>query len=60
MTSLTTLFVDNLPFDVGPLWFEKIFSKFGVVIESFIPSKRSKRTGQRFGDLDMLIKMMLI
>lgn len=49
MASHTTLFVDNLPLDVGAFWFKKFFSKFGVVTDSFIPFKRSRRTGQRFG-----------
>ncbi|KAH7859202.1 hypothetical protein Vadar_033039 [Vaccinium darrowii] len=44
-----TLFVDNLPEDVGILWFRNFFNKFGVVIDAFIPSKRSKVTNRRFG-----------
>ncbi|KAH7836486.1 hypothetical protein Vadar_001979 [Vaccinium darrowii] len=45
-----TLFVDNLPEDVGPRWFRHFFSQFGVVRKAFIHmKKRSKRSGQPFG-----------
>lgn len=43
------MFVDNLPFDVGSIWFKKLYTNFGDVIDSFIAHKRSKCTGQRFG-----------
>ncbi|KAH7850355.1 hypothetical protein Vadar_031548 [Vaccinium darrowii] len=44
-----TLFVDNLPVDVGILWFRNFFNRFGVVKDAFISSKRSKITNRRFG-----------
>lgn len=44
-----TIFVDNLPFEVGVPWFRKFFSKFGKIAEVFISAKRSNRTGNRFG-----------
>ncbi|KAH7844126.1 hypothetical protein Vadar_024608 [Vaccinium darrowii] len=46
---LFTLFVDNLPEDVGINWFRKFFNQYGVVIDAFIPIKRSKVTNRRFG-----------
>lgn len=52
----TTVFVDNLPFDVGQIWFKKFYGKFGFVIDSFIPFKRSRRNGQRFGFVRFLNK----
>ncbi|KAH7842413.1 hypothetical protein Vadar_005035 [Vaccinium darrowii] len=47
--SMFTLFVDNLPEDVSIAWFKNLFNKFGVVRDAFIPLKRSKVTGRRFG-----------
>ncbi|KAH7848851.1 hypothetical protein Vadar_009207 [Vaccinium darrowii] len=47
--SMFTLFVDNLPDDVSIAWFKNLFNKFGVVRDAFIPLKRSKVTGRRFG-----------
>lgn len=45
-----TLFVDNLPDDVGVHWFRHFFSQFGAIRRAFIPKKkRSKRSGQPFG-----------
>ncbi|KAH7861793.1 hypothetical protein Vadar_030916 [Vaccinium darrowii] len=44
-----TLFVDNLPKDVGIHWFRNFFNRFGVVKDAFIPSKCSKVTNRRFG-----------
>ncbi|KAH7864870.1 hypothetical protein Vadar_009335 [Vaccinium darrowii] len=46
---LFSLFVDNLPDNVGLNWFRKFFSQYGVVKDAFIPFKRSKVTNQRFG-----------
>ncbi|KAH7838672.1 hypothetical protein Vadar_029720 [Vaccinium darrowii] len=46
---LITLFVDNLPEDTSQPWLKMMFNKFGVVKEVFIPGKRSKTTGNRFG-----------
>lgn len=46
---LTTLFIDNLPDDSSSVWVRNLFSKFGRVRDLFIPSKKSKITGLRFG-----------
>lgn len=43
------LFADNLPDDVGLLWFRKFFNQFGVVKDAFIPIKRNKVSNRRFG-----------
>ncbi|GAB2277368.1 hypothetical protein Dimus_012071, partial [Dionaea muscipula] len=43
-----TLFVDDLPEGLGQLEMKKLFSKFGVVMDAFIPRKRSK-AGRLFG-----------
>lgn len=45
---LVSLFVDNLPEDTSHSWLTKLFNKYGVVKEVFIPGKRSKATGRRF------------
>ncbi|KAH7860021.1 hypothetical protein Vadar_008228 [Vaccinium darrowii] len=44
-----TLFVDNLPVDVGINEFRELFNKYGVVRDVFIPLKRSKVSGNKFG-----------
>lgn len=44
-----TLYVDNLPDDVNHQWLWKTFNNYGVVKDAFIPSKRSKISGNRFG-----------
>ncbi|KAI8525690.1 hypothetical protein RHMOL_Rhmol13G0248900 [Rhododendron molle] len=44
-----TLFVDNIPESKDLKWFWWAFNKFGVVRDAFIPYKRSKRTGNKFG-----------
>lgn len=44
-----TLFVDNLPVDIRKIWLYNLFSKFGRVIDSYIPIKRSKISGNWFG-----------
>ncbi|KAH7866477.1 hypothetical protein Vadar_020924 [Vaccinium darrowii] len=46
---LITLFVDNLPEDTSQPWLKMMFNKFGVVKDVFIPEKRSKATGNKFG-----------
>ncbi|KAH7854609.1 hypothetical protein Vadar_015905 [Vaccinium darrowii] len=46
---LHTLFVDNLTVDVGIDEIRELFNKFGVVRDVFIPLKRSKVTGNKFG-----------
>ncbi|KAH7848104.1 hypothetical protein Vadar_033833 [Vaccinium darrowii] len=47
--TIFTLFIDNLPEDVSHSWLKKLFSNYGVVIAAFIPEKRSKVTGRKFG-----------
>ncbi|KAG5534965.1 hypothetical protein RHGRI_022921 [Rhododendron griersonianum] len=44
-----TLFVDNIPEEKDHHWLQQTFSNFGVVKDAFIPWKRSKRTGNKFG-----------
>ncbi|KAH7865644.1 hypothetical protein Vadar_009231 [Vaccinium darrowii] len=44
-----TIYVDNLPNSVGTPWFRKFFSNFGFVVDSHLPVKTSRRTGNRFG-----------
>ncbi|KAH7866466.1 hypothetical protein Vadar_020749 [Vaccinium darrowii] len=46
---LISLFVDNLPEDTSQSWLKMMFNTFGVVKDVFIPEKRSKATGNRFG-----------
>lgn len=45
----TTLFIDNLPTDIRKIWMYNLFSKSGKVIDSYLPVKRSKISGNRFG-----------
>lgn len=35
--TISTLFVDNLPFDIRKIWVHYLFSKFGKIIESYFP-----------------------
>ncbi|KAH7837218.1 hypothetical protein Vadar_011178 [Vaccinium darrowii] len=44
-----TVYVDNLPNGVGVPWFHKFFSNFGVIMDLYLPIRRSIRTGNRFG-----------
>ncbi|KAH7842910.1 hypothetical protein Vadar_010479 [Vaccinium darrowii] len=44
-----TLFVDNLPLDVEIYEIRDFFNKFGVARDVFIPLKRSKVSGNKFG-----------
>ncbi|KAG5546352.1 hypothetical protein RHGRI_018509 [Rhododendron griersonianum] len=44
-----TLFVDNIPEHNDQTWLKRTFNKFGEVKDAFIPRKRSKRTGNKFG-----------
>lgn len=44
-----TLFIDNLSKFTSQAWLRKFFTKFGIVRDVFIPQKRSKVTGRRFG-----------
>ncbi|KAG5522231.1 hypothetical protein RHGRI_034421 [Rhododendron griersonianum] len=46
---IVTLFVDNIPDYGDQIWLQRTFNKFGVVKDAFIPKKRSKRTGNKFG-----------
>lgn len=49
ITEMFTLFVDNIPEERVQTWLQRTFNKFGVVKDAFIPRKRSKRTGNKFG-----------
>ncbi|KAI8526063.1 hypothetical protein RHMOL_Rhmol13G0279800 [Rhododendron molle] len=44
-----TLYVGSLPEDVGRQWLWKTFNNFGVVKDVYIPLKRSRVSGNRFG-----------
>lgn len=44
-----TLYVDNIPEDRDHRWLAKIFSNYGVVKDAFIPWKKSKNSGRKFG-----------
>ncbi|KAG5521022.1 hypothetical protein RHGRI_033540 [Rhododendron griersonianum] len=44
-----TLFIDNIPEKRDQVWLSRTFNKFGVVNDAFIPRKKSKRTGGKFG-----------
>ncbi|KAL7263702.1 hypothetical protein ACSBR1_001793 [Camellia fascicularis] len=44
-----TIFVDNLPESMTPKGLFKLFTKFGIIKDVFIPMKRMKLTGSRFG-----------
>ncbi|KAH7856535.1 hypothetical protein Vadar_002571 [Vaccinium darrowii] len=46
---LFTLFVDNIPDHSSQPWLRKLFNNYGVVKDVFIPVKRSKATGCKFG-----------
>ncbi|KAG5522624.1 hypothetical protein RHGRI_034693 [Rhododendron griersonianum] len=46
---IVTLFVDNIPDHKDQFWLQRTFNKFGVVKDAFIPRKRSKRSGNKFG-----------
>ncbi|GAB2273970.1 hypothetical protein Dimus_008740 [Dionaea muscipula] len=43
-----TIFIDDIPENMGQNELKKLFSKFGVVMDAFIPRKRSK-AGKHFG-----------
>lgn len=47
--SYFTIYVDNLPNSVGLPWFRKVFGSFGSVVKSFLPNKKSRKTGNQFG-----------
>lgn len=44
-----TVFVDNIPENRDQVWLKRVFNKYGEVKDVFIPRKRSKRTGNKFG-----------
>lgn len=46
---VSTIFVDNLPFQIRKIWVHNLFARYGKVKEVVIPNKRSKVTGQSFG-----------
>ncbi|KAL7263042.1 hypothetical protein ACSBR1_001254 [Camellia fascicularis] len=46
---LFSVYVDNLPFNMDPRALYKLFTKFGIVRDVFIPQKRRKTTNSRFG-----------
>lgn len=44
-----TIFVDNLPVQIRKIWVYNLFSRFGKIRDIFIPFKKSKITGRKFG-----------
>ncbi|CAL5382682.1 unnamed protein product [Camellia sinensis] len=48
-TELFSMFVDNLPSSMDPKTLFKLFTKFGIVKDVFIPQKRRKFTNTKFG-----------
>ncbi|XP_058180000.1 uncharacterized protein LOC131298534 [Rhododendron vialii] len=46
---IVTLFIDNIPEHKDQLWLKRAFNKFEDVKDAFIPRKRSKRIGNKFG-----------
>ncbi|KAF7129743.1 hypothetical protein RHSIM_Rhsim10G0189500 [Rhododendron simsii] len=44
-----TIYVDNLPNSCGTPWFRLVFSQYSFIDETYLPNRRSKRTGNRFG-----------
>lgn len=49
MENYITLFVDNLADRVNPFSLRKKFTDYGIVRDAFIPFKRGKISGRRFG-----------
>ncbi|KAH7865266.1 hypothetical protein Vadar_004368 [Vaccinium darrowii] len=47
--SAITVYVDNLSDDMDVEWLGQIFSKYGRVVDVFIPYKRSKNFRTKFG-----------
>ncbi|KAH7835357.1 hypothetical protein Vadar_025426 [Vaccinium darrowii] len=47
--STITIYVDNLSDDMDTEWLGQIFSKYGRVVDVFIPFKRSKNFRSKFG-----------
>ncbi|KAH7857183.1 hypothetical protein Vadar_009933 [Vaccinium darrowii] len=48
-SKVTTVYVDNLSDDMDAEWLRQIFSKFGRMMDVFIPRKRSKHYKSKFG-----------
>lgn len=48
-SKVVTVYVDNLPEDMDAEWLGQIFSKYGRVLDAFIPKKRSKYFQSKFG-----------
>ncbi|KAH7837048.1 hypothetical protein Vadar_008956 [Vaccinium darrowii] len=46
---VVSVYVDNLSEDMDAEWLGQIFSKYGRVLDSFIPKKRSKAYQSKFG-----------
>lgn len=44
-----TIFVDNLPIQIRKIWVYNLFSRFGKIKDIYIPFKKSKVTGRKFG-----------
>ncbi|KAL7183438.1 hypothetical protein ACSBR2_025778 [Camellia fascicularis] len=44
-----SVFMDNIPVSMWAKWLFKIFSNYGVVLDAYIPNKRRRSTGSRFG-----------
>ncbi|KAL7263613.1 hypothetical protein ACSBR1_001720 [Camellia fascicularis] len=47
--NIYSVFVDNIPVSIGAKGLFKIFSSFGVVLDAYIPNRRRKSIGSRFG-----------
>ncbi|XP_028070288.1 uncharacterized protein LOC114272780 [Camellia sinensis] len=47
--TIYSVFVDNIPASMGAKGLSKLFSNFGVVLDAYIPQKRRRSTGSRFG-----------
>ncbi|KAL7207807.1 hypothetical protein ACSBR1_029706 [Camellia fascicularis] len=47
--NIYSVFVDNIPASMGANELYKIFSNYGVVLDAYIPNKRIRSTGSRFG-----------
>ncbi|KAL7171104.1 hypothetical protein ACSBR2_035876 [Camellia fascicularis] len=47
--TIYSVFVDNLPTSMGAKGLFQLFSNFGVELDAYIPNKRRKATGSRFG-----------
>lgn len=48
-TRVVTVYVDNLLEDMDAEWLGQIFSKYGRVLDAYIPRKRSKNFMTKFG-----------